>query len=178
MIQSGSIRLRPISEDDTDLILELRNDLKNAANFFSDPPLYDFGHKKWLASLDLNGIYMVIEYVGEKVGTITITNIDYRHQKAEYGRIVVKDSYRGKGIAFTASNLLISYVFHNLPIRKINLEVFADNIQAVRFYEKLGFEKEGLFKKEYYKNGTWKDVLRMALFRETWEEKYANSNKN
>ena len=169
MLRKGNILLRPISINDTEFILELRNDLEIASNFFSDPPVYDYEHLKWLNNHPKD-IDLIIEYDGEKVGRIRLTNVDYRNQKAEYG-IVLKKEYRRKGIAKTASRLLIDYVFNNLPIRKIYLHVFEDNNAAIGLYKKLGFKVEGVFKEEIFKSGSWKNVLRMALFRDEYIEK-------
>lgn len=38
MLKEGKIFLKPISGNDTEFILELRNDLKIALDFFSGPP--------------------------------------------------------------------------------------------------------------------------------------------
>jgi len=81
---------------------------------------------------------------------------------------VIHPDYRGRNIAFRASQLLINYVFKELPIRKLSLQVFADNNIAIRLYEKLGFSREGLLKQEYLRSGVYQDVLLMALFKENW----------
>lgn len=173
LIKNENIVLRPISKADTSFILKIRNDISIANNFFSDPPLYDFKHEEWLKNLK-NSLYFVIYYMDNKCGLINISNIDYKNQKAEYG-IVLKDECSGKGIAYNASILLIKYVFLNLNIRKIYLEVFSDNIKAIKLYKKLGFKEEGIFKNEIFKNGKYKDVIRMAIFKKEWLKNYENS---
>jgi len=163
MLCEGEICLRPISTEDTNFILELRNDLSDSISYFSDYPLYDFEHVNWLRTKSKD-IDMIIEYKGEKAGRIRMSNIDYRNQKCEFG-IHIHKKFRNKGIAYKSSMLLIKYVFENLPIRKIYLHTLEDNTQAVEFFKKLGFTTEGIFIQEIYKDGKWRNMIRMAIFK-------------
>ena len=110
---------------------------------------------------------MIIYYNNQRSGRISIYNIDYKNQKSEYG-IFINNEYQGKGIASRASKLLISYVFSNLNLRKIYVHVFSNNLPAIKLYKKLGFEEEGVLKEETFKNGEYKNVIRMAIFRRNW----------
>jgi len=172
MLYNDFITLKPISVKDTEFILELRNDLEIADQFFSDPPLYDFKHSNWLKIRSKDDLdFIVMEKQTQKrAGRIYITNIDYRHQKGEYG-IVLHSNFRGKNLAYKASKLLLDHVFNNLPIQKIILKVFNDNQKAIKLYKKIGFSQEGYFKKDIYKKGEFKDVCQMALFKDNWFKK-------
>jgi len=168
MLENDIIRLRPVSIHDSDFILSLRNDMDLAKEFFSDPPLYDFQHDRWLRNTG-NMLYFIIEdHLGEKYGTIHVSGIDYKNQKCEFG-IAIQGSFQRRGLAKQASKMLIDYIFGNLPLRKITLEVFADNTGALSLYRNLGFEIEGTFRDEYFKCGRWRDSVRMALFKERWQ---------
>jgi len=167
MLKTKNIELKPLSIKDTDFLLEMRNDLEIADNFFSDPPVYDFGHNRWLSGKSTDDLDFIIYYEGKKAGRISITKIDFRHQKGEYGIVVQKD-FRGKRIAYEASILLIDYVFQNLPINKITLEVYENNEKAIKLYEKLGFIKEGLLREEFLKNGRFQNVYRMSVLAKEW----------
>ena len=173
MIKGKGILLRPISENDTDFVLSMRNNLEIANQFFTDPPVYDFAHRRWLSSLSGDIIDLIIETKErERAGRIYLTNIDYRNSKAEFG-IALQTVFTGKGIASVASELLLDYCFGNLPIRKVYLQVFSDNKKAIALYEKLGFAVEGLFKQEVFKRGNFKDIIRMAVFKCQWIEQRA-----
>ena len=172
MLRNDVVTLKPISLNDTELILGLRNDLEIADQFFSDAPLYDFEHNNWMKTRNSNDLdFIIIEnQTQKKAGRIYITHIDYRHQKGAYG-IVLHPNFRGKNIAYEASLLLLDYVFRILPINKIYLEVFESNLKAIKLYKKIGFIKEGLFLEEYFKNGTFQNVCRMYLSRKAWKER-------
>ncbi|CCU83509.1 GNAT family N-acetyltransferase [Mesotoga sp. BH458_6_3_2_1] len=167
ILEEGDVLLRPLSIKDTEFLLGIRNDLEFADEFFSDPPVYDFSHNSWLQSAAKNNIELIVEFKSERAGQIRLTDIDYRHQKAQFGILIAKD-FQGKGIAFGSSKIFIEYVFRNLPINKIYLELFANNIPAFKLYEKLGFSEEGRFRQEYFKRGEFKDTIRMSILREKW----------
>jgi len=169
MLTNGKITLRPISVKDTDFILSLRNDTDISQEFISDPPMYDFTHEQWIKNRTGDFLDFIIVVEGDDAGRIYVYPISYRHQHAEMGIVLMKD-FRKKDIAYKAGILLIDYIFTNLPIRKIFLHVFSDNADAIRLYNRLGFRTEGIFKEEYYKNGTWRDITRMALFTTGWKK--------
>jgi len=52
----------------------------------------------------------------------------------------------------------------SLPHR-IELEVFASNVAAIRLYEKLGFRREGLKRRFRILDGFYGDNIMMALLR-------------
>lgn len=168
MLKKDAIELIPLSSKDTEYITNLRNKNEVNKNFFSNSPTYDFEHEKWLNQINNNDIHLIIKNKGEKAGIINITKFDYLNEKCEYG-IALDPEYSGKGIAYKASKLLLNYVFSNLKIRKIYLELFSDNMRAKKLYEKIGFKQEGYFKEEIFKNGEFKNVIRMAHYKSEWE---------
>jgi len=168
MLKNEFVELKPISNKDTEFVLSLRNNIELSNNFFSDPPVYDHEHNNWLNkrnSEDLDFIILNSENV--KTGRIIISNLDFRNQKCEYG-IMIHPHYQRKGYGYQASSILIEYVFTNLPINKIFLEVFEKNNGAKILYEKLGFINEGLLIEEYYKCGVFQNTYRMALLKNNW----------
>ena len=70
----------------------------------------------------------------------------------------------GKGYAKEASRSVISYCFDILNLRKITLGVIKDNVAAVKLYESLGFEVEGVYRMHGKYDEKYCDAIRMALF--------------
>lgn len=168
MLYGKKIDCIPLGQKDSEFVLSLRNLPEIAQELFSDAPTYDFIHQKWLSSFESSNLYFIItEKDLSKVGVINFTNVSYRHQKGEYG-VAILPGYQGKGYAYEASMLMISYIFINLPIQKIYLRVFSENLSAIRLYQKLGFQREGLLVKEFLKGGIYRDVVVMALFKENF----------
>lgn len=67
-----------------------------------------------------------------------------RRKRRHYGTIGISvlKRYWGKGIASSLFKTLMIWAKEN-KIKKINLEVFENNIRAISLYEKLGFKLEG-----------------------------------
>ena len=72
----------------------------------------------------------------------------------------------GKGYATQASQILLKRAFDELGLHRIYFGTHIQNIRMQRLGEKLGFQKEGVFKDAQYKNGKYNDVIQYALIKE------------
>lgn len=91
------------------------------------------------------------------VGQVSLYNIDLKKSEAEYGRLITGDNEaRRIGLARRATELLISWAFDSLGLKRIYLEVFKDNIPAVELYRSCGFvideEEDELLKMNVSRN--------------------------
>lgn len=77
--------------------------------------------------------------------------------------------YWGKGYGSDAMRLLLRYAFHELNLARVSLEAFAHNTRAVRSYEKVGFQIEGIQRQWERREGQRRDVVSMGILREDWE---------
>lgn len=75
----------------------------------------------------------------------------------------VQHGYRGKGIGTRLMEKAISAA-RDSGIERVELEVYASNIPAIRLYEKRGFVHEGAKRKARKLDGAYDDILVMALF--------------
>jgi putative acetyltransferase len=87
-----------------------------------------------------------------------------RSHAAELG-IGVADDVNGRGIGTALMQALIEAADKWLDIRRIEIAVFHDNAGAIRLYERHGFEREGVFRAEAFRDGRYVDVIAMARLR-------------
>lgn len=92
-----------------------------------------------------NQHFAIVNENDEWVGTISLKNIDHDVGAAEYA-IITARSIHGKGVAYSATQELLKYAFHDLGLNRVYLNVIKDNIRANKFYIKCGFEFEGCFR--------------------------------
>ena len=85
------------------------------------------------------------------------------------GILIGEKSFRGKGYGTDALQVLTHFGFSELNLRKLKVSVMDFNLSALRAYEKCGFVREGVLKKEIYREGAYHDVIQMALFKESGE---------
>lgn len=165
-----NIYLRPMVEDDTDLIVKWRNQRNVRDYFIYQADFTREGHLYWLHEVVEKGHaaqMMICEKETDKpVGSVYIRDIDHTHHKGEYGIFIGEESARGKGVGTLAAKLMIEYGFKELGLHRIYLRVLSGNEQAVRSYEKAGFVKEGYLKDDAYINGKYVDIIWMAIVNE------------
>ena len=79
--------------------------------------------------------------------------------------IMVRTDCEGQGIGTALLEAVLDLADNWLMLRRVELEVYADNQRAVRLYEKFGFETEGRKREAAVKNGTYVDLRVMARLR-------------
>ena len=60
-------------------------------------------------------------------------------------------------------------MFDELKLNKLKCEVFVFNEQVIKMHEKFGFRREAYFREHCLKNGTYIDVVGLAMLRSEWE---------
>lgn len=175
MARLEEFKLRPIIEGDLRKVLEWRNSLRIRANMYTDHIISVEEHRAWLEGLKEREdvVYLVFELKDQPVGMVYFTEIDNKKDNAIFGFYLGEtDLPRGTG---TIMGILgLGYAFRELGLRKLCSETFAFNQSAVNFLKRLGFSKEGRFKKHVLKNGKYEDVFSFAILRENWEDNEPN----
>jgi diamine N-acetyltransferase len=100
------------------------------------------------------------------IGMMAFLDVDRWQQKAELRKLIGEPGYRGRGFARQATTLWIHYGLFGLGLKKIYLNTLQTDIRNIRLNEAVGFRVEGILRKEYYIDGEYHDVLRMALLNE------------
>ncbi len=98
----------------------------------------------------------------QMIGTIGFWRIQKEHYRAEIGYLL-HHHYQGKGIMQEAMSIGVDYAFNMLKIHSIEANINPDNIASTKLLEKCGFEREGYFKENYYKNGEFCDTAIYSL---------------
>ena len=158
--------LRPITDQDTDLIVQWRNTPEVRNNFIFQKPFTTEMHREWLKTKVNTG--EVIQYIIEDrasakpVGSVYFRDIDAANRSAEYGVFIGEAQARGKGIGSETASLFCRYGFEELGLHRISLRVLSGNEQAIRSYQNAGFQMEGIFRDMVFLQGKWRNVIFMA----------------
>jgi ribosomal protein S18 acetylase RimI-like enzyme len=78
-----------------------------------------------------------------------------------YLTISVREAYRGKGVGTALMETAENYA-KSKKIRRIELEVFGKNKNAIALYEKRGYVIEGIKKEAVYNLNAFDDIIIMT----------------
>ncbi len=74
-------------------------------------------------------------------------------------------------LSVTLGFLALEHAFEQLQMRKVHVELCADEIQLLEIHRKLGFCEEGRLVRHIVKSDKSWDVILLAHFKESWEKK-------
>ena len=170
MIIGERVILRAFRKEDISKLLEIHNNLEIKKQAMFHPfPISLEQDIEWIESINRDkgnkSVYFAIEdkETNSFAGYTSLRNINWINRNCYFG-IVILPEMQGKGLGKEATKLLIDYGIKNLNLNKVQLEVIRDNQNAIKIYNKLGFIEEGIFRKHYYYDGFYYDVLLMAYF--------------
>jgi [ribosomal protein S5]-alanine N-acetyltransferase len=83
----------------------------------------------------------------QHIGNIRLSNINYRHKRAEIALLIGNRNWWGKGIATEAIGLISEYAFSTLGIEKLSAGMIAPNMGSFRAFRKAGFQHESTLQK-------------------------------
>ena len=164
-----NIFLRPLDLSDAQFMSEFIEDEDISKNLLftrypsSNENMITFIKSSWEDKKNVH--YAITNENREYIGTISLKNISYIDQNAEYA-IVMRKKYWGQRIALEATNKILLYGFFTLNLNKIYLNVLSSNLRAIKFYEKYGFNKEAIFEKHIYREGKYLDLIWYNIFKE------------
>lgn len=164
------IVLRPITDEDTELVLMWRNNPQVKQYFIHREDITPEEHRNWLNTSIYTGkayqFIILLRDSGLPIGSVYIQSINNVHKSAEFGIFIGESAVNSKGCGTDAAKLMIHFALEELGLHKLYLRVLADNQRAIRSYEKAGFVSEGVMRDEIYVDGRFRDVTRMSIIRE------------
>ena len=157
-------QIRPAEPRDAKKIIECMQSVMDEKIYFvSEYYLYtERGEQERLRNPD--DLTLVAEIDGSVVGVLTLQRGIYRKNRhtANLG-IAIKNGYRHQGLGTDLIMEAINWSREN-GIKKVNLEVFSSNTNAISVYEKIGFEHEGIRRSQFIVDGKYVDDILMTYW--------------
>ncbi len=105
------------------------------------------------------------------LGLASLTNIDNINRSCTAHFMIGEAVNRGKGLGTFAIKEILKHAFMNLNLNRVELSLLSTNT-VIYLYKKIGFTVEGTKRKAAFKNGSYVDVIEMAMLKEDYYEKY------
>ena len=165
------VTLRPLERSDLHFV-HLLNNNRSVMGYWFEEPYESFVELEELYRKhihDQSERRFIVEHeqpdtqAHERVGLVELVEIDHLHRRAEF-LIMISPEHQGRGFAKAATRRAINYAFRVLNLYKLYLLVDVDNASAIRVYEGAGFQREGVLVDEFFSDGRYRSVIRMALF--------------
>lgn len=157
------ISIRKFEERDISNKVRWINDNENNRYLHYDLPLEEEKTRQWYYKTEnrTDRYDAVIECDKKSVGIIGLLGIE--KGQAEYYVTLGEKEYKGKGIAKSATFLLLKYAFSALKLRTVYLFTETENTAAQKLFEQCGFIKTGVAEKSAVNRGKYVDRFRYQI---------------
>lgn len=118
-------------------------------------------------SKDRDNIFLaiVLKNGDRHIGNIKLGPINWIHRFAEISLVIGEKELWGKGYASEVIKLVTDYAFEMLDLHKVTAGAYSTNDGSIRAFEKAGFEREGIWKKQYFFKGNYVDRICLGKIR-------------
>lgn len=167
------VKLREYRKEDAKLAQKLINNPSIKKNLTTSIPfpICEWEEEKWVQSnsaFSSSKYSFAIETLDDNkyIGGCGINTINWLSRTAEIGIFIGNTDYHSKGYGSDALKVLINFIFNQMNIRKIKLNVYSFNERAIGCYKKLGFQNEGTLRDELFRDGKYYNIVMMGMFKE------------
>jgi RimJ/RimL family protein N-acetyltransferase len=132
-------------------------------------PISKSDQQQWFSRLTNSKNKLVfaicVRETDDHIGNVSIDMIDWRHRNARFSIFLGDESSRGAGYGSDAIRTLINYAFEFLNLHKIWCKTDDSDPAVLRFYEKLGFRREGTLIQHEFHEGEYVNKVMLAIVR-------------
>lgn len=172
--QGPRVRLTALTYSDTPTISGWHNDLGMLRYFDAEAarPRSEDDVSRWLDDLKKNPRTFVfgIRRLEDDalIGTVSIEDVLWPHGTGWLSILIGDRANWGQGYGDEAMRLVLDYAFRELNLHRVQLTVFEYNARAIALYEKLGFQREGVYREFMQRDGRRYDMYLYGLLRREW----------
>ena len=165
-LEGENVYLSPINVDDYQIYTKWLNNYNIVKYLTMQNQLLSLNKEKEIMEKISNEEFVFAIVKSDKdvlIGNVGLSNIDYKNGNAELGIFIGEEGELSKGYGSEAILLLINYAFNNLRLHNIMLTVYADNIRAIKCYNKCGFKEFGRRTDALFRDGKYIDLIYMEI---------------
>ena len=173
MIAGEHVILRAFEREDAERCYRWMNDPNIVRTLKSRYPIAFQNEIEWLDRAMHAGVsdserHFAIERKDDRahIGNASIHDIDWVSRTASFGLFIGEPSAWNRGFGSDAIRTLVRFAFEEMNLRKLRINVFDYNDRAKHVLETQGFVQEGRLRQEFYREGTYHDIVILSTFRD------------
>jgi putative acetyltransferase len=166
MSQKADILVRAAEPGDVPQLTELNNQPRAYWGTLQTPFTSVAAREKRFAGRGDNELMLVAVFDGKVVGSAGMVR-ETRHRRAHTAGIgmAVHDDHAGRGVGTALMRAMVDVADRWWNIKRLELDVYVDNVRAIALYERFGFEREGVLRAYAWRDGQYVDTIAMARLR-------------
>jgi len=103
------------------------------------------------------------------LGIVELDEVLWPHGVCGMSILIGERANWGQGYGTEAAQLALAFAFHELNLYRVTVTVFSYNERSIALFEKLGFQREGVFREFLRRDGRRYDMLLYGLLAQEWE---------
>jgi RimJ/RimL family protein N-acetyltransferase len=171
MIAGEHVILRAFERDDAERCYRWMNDPNIVRTLKTRYPIAFQNELEWLdRAMDGHATerHFAIERKDDRshIGNASIHDIDWVSRVASFGLFIGEPTAWNRGFGSDAIGTLVRFAFEEMNLHKLRIHVFDYNDRAKHVLEAQGFVQEGRLRREFYREGTYHDIVILSTFRD------------
>lgn len=168
-MEGDLVTLHPLQRDDLEFAQEAINHPDVRRDLMAHGPKTMADEEEWYENTTPEEPTFILRADGERVGTIGMEHLNPIWGSVEIGYWIHPDHW-GNGYCTDGVREVVRYAFEERRLNKVTARTYETNSGSNRVLQKVGFEREGAFRKEAFVEGEHVDVHRYGLLAEEWRE--------
>ena len=178
-LSGEKVYLRPIEEVDVPLLHQWANDpeirgLTGEVRPSTYTATIEF-YQRVQKSDDRIWLAIVSRETNQVIGETGLLRMFPAWRTTDWSLIIGEKSARGKGCGMEVAKLMLDYAFGHQNFHRVSIGVVGFNTSALKFYARIGFQREGIQRDGFYHGHRYYDFVMMSIleheFREKWKER-------
>ena len=160
-------RLRAREESDVDVFYRWINDWQTVKFLGQRYPRSMTFERQWMLGTEsrYGEAQFMIETLDERraIGWLGLHAATGEDRSATLGIAIGESDFLDGGYGSDAMRTACRVAFDVMNLHRVDLTVFDWNERAIRVYEKVGFQHEGVLRDAIYKAGRWNNLVHMSI---------------
>jgi len=130
--------------------------------------VYDDSSREWFV--------VVMKKNDQVIGEAGLLRMNIAWRTTDVSVIIGEKEEWGKGYGTETILLLLDYAFRHLNFHRVAIGVVGFNERALRFWQKVGFRREGSERDGYYYDGKYYDFVMMSILEDEFKELHGGNS--